>query len=258
MKTHVLAEHGRFSVCGSAWAANKGARFVGENEATCQNCRRGRAHQRRAEMAAGSVTAVAEHRSADRNAEVNAEVTIAILSAEEKLRDAIAAWQRVERAERVIAVEPSTKELERSIAERGVTLARRTIDCLVKATKPGMPEISLIFSSVQARGGRRGRSRVRSTRGFSCVTRSESSSTRARRPRTMCGVATSTARLARAGLLSAKRKSARWRVAFVLRSSFCSQSRLGLKGRVGASEAMGEPSAWSIARSAASQSLPAE
>ena len=51
MKTHILAPHGRHSVCGLQWAIpekRKGA-FVGENAATCNLCRRGRQGQRRRE-----------------------------------------------------------------------------------------------------------------------------------------------------------------------------------------------------------------
>jgi len=53
MKTHILAPHGRHSVCGLQWMQmgdlSKG-RFVGENAATCNLCRRGRQGQRRKEM----------------------------------------------------------------------------------------------------------------------------------------------------------------------------------------------------------------
>jgi hypothetical protein len=60
----------------------------------------------------------------------NGNVTTAIFKAEEATREAIAAWELVERCEETIVELSEVSELEKGIASRGVGYARKNVDVL--------------------------------------------------------------------------------------------------------------------------------
>lgn len=67
--------------------------------------------------------------------ELNAEVTMAIVKAEEGDRQVTRLWERVTAAERALAEHPETPDAERAIARRGVVSAQRRVELLHRAAR---------------------------------------------------------------------------------------------------------------------------